>query len=145
MGRDRCGWSDRESYSAGIPRRRRASRLQQCKRHMSVAPVHDGTERCAMVRDAWSVTAAQRSEREHLSAAEEASASEYVSSPTERSVGSFFFVSKVVGAITLGRSVACRTFQWWEKHPSGCSLGLLRLRKMEKDLERKEALIGIYL
>jgi len=25
---------------------------------MSVAPVQDGTERCAMVRDAWSVAAA---------------------------------------------------------------------------------------
>ena len=35
---------------------------------------------------------------------------EDVSSPTGRSVGSFF-VSRVAGAITLGRSVACRTFQ----------------------------------
>ena len=40
-----------------------------------------------------------------------ASASEDVSSPIGRSVGSFFFVSRVAGAITLGRSVACRTFQ----------------------------------
>jgi len=58
---------------------------------MSVAPVQDGTERCAMVRDAWSVAAAQRSEKEHLSAAEGASASEGVSTPTERSVERFFF------------------------------------------------------
>ena len=41
---------------------------------------------------------------------EEASASEDVSSPTRRSVGRFF-VSRVAGATTLGRSVACRTFQ----------------------------------
>jgi len=52
----------------------------------------------------------QRSEREHLSATGRASALEYVSSPTERSVGSFF-VPRVVGATTLGRSVACRTFR----------------------------------
>ena len=42
--------------------------------------------------------------------ANEASTSEDVSSPTRGSIGSFF-VSRVVGAITLGRSVACRTFQ----------------------------------
>ena len=53
--------------------------------------MQDGTERCAMVRDAWSVAAAQRSEKEHLSAAEGASASEGVSTPTERSVERFFF------------------------------------------------------
>ena len=39
-----------------------------------------------------------------------ASASEYVSNPTERSIGSFF-VSRVSRATTLGKSVACRTFQ----------------------------------
>ena len=50
------------------------------------------------------------SEREHLSATGRASASEYVSSPIERSDGSFF-VSRVAGATTLGRSVACRTLQ----------------------------------
>lgn len=43
-------------------------------------------------------------------AASRASASEYVSSPLERSVGNFF-VPRVVGATTLGRSVICRTFQ----------------------------------
>ena len=63
-----------------------------------------------MVRDAWSVAASQRSEREHLSAAEGASTSEYVSSPTEKSVGSSF-VSRVARVSTLGRSVAWRTFQ----------------------------------
>ena len=33
----------------------------------------------------------------------------------------------------------------WEKHPSGCSFGLLWLRilEKEKDLERNEPLIGI--
>ena len=41
---------------------------------------------------------------------EEASAAEDVSSPIGRSVGRFF-VSRVAGAITLGRSVAYRTFQ----------------------------------
>ena len=56
------------------------------------------------------VAVAQRSKRENLSTTGRASASEYVSSPTERSVGSFF-VLRVVGATTLGRSVACRTFQ----------------------------------
>ena len=53
--------------------------------------MQDGTERCAMVRDAWSVATDRRPEREHLSAAGRASASEYVSSPTERSVGVFLF------------------------------------------------------
>jgi len=37
--------------------------------------------------------------------------------------------------------------KWWEKHPSGCSFGLLWLRKlakaMEKSLERHEEFIGI--
>ena len=92
MDRDRCGWSGRESYSVGVLRQRRASRLQQCKRHKSVAPVQDGTERCAMVRDAWSVIADPRSEREHLLAAGKALASKYVSSPTERSDGVFLFL-----------------------------------------------------
>ena len=46
---------------------------------------------------------------EHLSVAGRASASEYVSSPTEWSVGSFF-VPSVAGATALGRCVACRTF-----------------------------------
>ena len=54
MGRDGCGWSDRESYNAGVPRQCEASRLQQCERHMSVAPVQDGTERRAMMQDAGS-------------------------------------------------------------------------------------------
>ena len=110
MGRDRCGWSGRESYNVGVLGLCRDRRLQQCEGHRSVAPVQDGTERCATVRDAWSVAAAQRSEREHLLVTDGASASEYVSSPTERSVG-VFFVSRVSGASTLGRSVACRTFQ----------------------------------
>jgi len=56
------------------------------------------------------VATTQRSEREHLSVEEGASTSKYVSSPTERSIGSFF-VSRVFGAITLGRSVECRTFK----------------------------------
>jgi len=42
--------------------------------------------------------------------AEGASTSEYVSSPIERLVGSFS-ISRVAGATTLGRSVACRKFQ----------------------------------
>ena len=35
----------------------------------------------------------------------------------------------------------------WEKHPSGCSYGLLWLRKLEKAkaLERKTGIFGIYL
>ena len=37
------------------------------------------------------VVVAQRSEREHMSATGRASASEYVSSSTERSIGSFLF------------------------------------------------------
>ena len=63
-----------------------------------------------MVRDAWSVVAAQRSEREHLSAADGASTSKDVSSPTGRSVGRFFFVSRVARATTLERSLTCKTF-----------------------------------
>ena len=42
------------------------------------------------MRDAWSIVAAQRSKREHFSAAGIALAIEYVSSSTEKSVGSFF-------------------------------------------------------
>ena len=53
-GRDGCGWSSRESYSAKVPGQHKASRLQQCERHGSVALVQDGAERCAMVRDAGS-------------------------------------------------------------------------------------------
>jgi len=49
------------------------------------------------------------SEREHLSAAGRASASEYVPSPIERSVGSVF-VPSVIGASGPGKCVACRTF-----------------------------------
>ena len=48
------------------------------------------------------VAVAQMSEREHLSAAGRASASEYVPSPTEWSVGSVFFPS-VVGAKWSGQ------------------------------------------
>ena len=96
MGRDGCRWSDKESYSAVVPRQRKASRLQQCERHKSVAPVQDGTERCAMVRDAWSVATAQRLEREHLLVVYGASASEDVSSPIERSVASFFLFLKLL-------------------------------------------------
>ena len=37
--------------------------------------------------------------------------------------------------------------EWWEKHPGGCSFGLIWLRKLEKAmakaLERHDVLIGI--
>jgi len=56
------------------------------------------------------VAVAQRSKREHLLAAGSTSASKYVSNRKERSVGSFF-VPRVAKATTLGRCVACRTFQ----------------------------------
>ena len=56
------------------------------------------------------VAVVQISEREHLSAAGRASASEYVPSPTEWSIGSVF-VPSVVGASGPGKFVACRTFQ----------------------------------
>ena len=56
------------------------------------------------------VVVAQRSEREYLSVAGRASTSKYVSNPTKWLVGSFF-VLNVAGAKTLGRCVACRTFQ----------------------------------
>lgn len=56
------------------------------------------------------VAVAQMSEREHLLAASRASASEYVPSPTEWSVGNVFFPS-VVRASEPGKCVACRTFQ----------------------------------
>ena len=42
------------------------------------------------------VAVAQMSEREHFSVAGRASASEYVSSPTERSVGSFFLFRELL-------------------------------------------------
>ena len=56
------------------------------------------------------VAVAQMSKREHLSAAGRASASKYVPSPTEWSIGSVF-VSSVVGASGPGRCVACKTFR----------------------------------
>ena len=56
------------------------------------------------------VAIAQMSEREHLSAAGRASASDYVPIPTEWSVGSVF-VPSVVGASGPSRCVAWRTFQ----------------------------------
>jgi len=56
------------------------------------------------------VAVAQMSEREHLLAADRASASEYIPSPIEWSVGSVF-VPSVVGASGPGKCVACRTFQ----------------------------------
>jgi len=57
------------------------------------------------------VVVAQRLEREHLLVTGRASASKYVSSPTERSVESFSFGLRVAGATTLGTNVACRTFR----------------------------------
>ena len=45
-----------------------------------------------MVRDAWSVAVAQRLEREYLSVAGRALASEYVSSPIEVSWDFFLFL-----------------------------------------------------
>ena len=88
-----------KSYSAGVPRQCRASRLQQCERHKSVASVEEGTERCATVRDAGSCcSSAKVRDKEHLSAAEGASTSVGVSSPTRRSVGrsiTYFSVTKL--------------------------------------------------
>ena len=75
MGRDRCKWSSRESYSAGVPRLCRASKLHQCERHKSVAPVQDGTEGVQLCEMHGVVAAAQRSKREHLSVTEGALAS----------------------------------------------------------------------
>jgi len=63
------------------------------------------------------VAVVQMSEREHLSVAGRASASEYVPSPTEWSVGSVFFVPSVVGASGPGKCVACKTFQ---RQDRGC-------------------------
>jgi len=98
LGRDRCGWSRKESYSARVLGLYRASRLQRCERHRRVAPVEFGIERCAMVQDARSVAATQRSKREHFLIAGRASASKYVSSPTKRLVG-VLFVSRVAGVV----------------------------------------------
>ena len=85
----------------GCSNARGASVLHQCRM------AQRGVQQCEMHGD---VAVAQRSEREHLSATGRALASEYVSSPIERSIGSFF-VPRVAGATTLGRCVACRTFQ----------------------------------
>jgi len=89
----------------GIPGQRRACKLHKCVAQCRVAQRR--VKWCEMHGD---VALEQRSEREHLVTAGRASASEYVSSPTKRSVGSFF-VLRVAGATTLGRSVACRTFR----------------------------------
>jgi len=38
--------------------------------------------------------------------------------------------------------------EWWEKHPSGCSFGLLWLRKLAKEmnkvLERQNGIFGTF-
>ena len=68
-----------------------------------------GIERCAWCEMYGDVAVVQMSERENLSTACRDSASEYVPSPTEWSVGSVF-VPSVVGASGPGRCVACRTF-----------------------------------
>lgn len=99
----------------------RASRLRRCERHTSVAPVQDDTKRCAMVQDAWSVAAAQRSEREHLLATGRASSSEHVSSPTERSVGSFFLFRE---SLEQPHSVEVLHVEHSEGTRSGSSLSL---------------------
>lgn len=70
-----CGWSDRGSYSAGFPGQREASKMQQCERHGSVAPMQDSIERCAWCNINGVFAKAQRSEREHLSVTKGASAS----------------------------------------------------------------------
>ena len=58
--------------------------------------MQDGTERCATVQDVGVVAAMQRSKREHLSVTNGASALEDVSSPIERSVGSFFLLLELL-------------------------------------------------
>ena len=69
-----------------------------------------GTESCAMVRDAWRCCSSADVKEGALVSNRRASASEYVPSPTEWSVGSVF-VPSVVVASGAGRCVACRTFQ----------------------------------
>jgi len=97
--RDRCEWGGRESYSARVSRQCRDSKLQQCERHKSVAPMQDGIERCATVQDVGSCcSSAEVRDREHLSVIEGASTSVGVSSPTGRSVGrsvTYFLVTKL--------------------------------------------------
>ena len=69
VGRDRCGWSCRESYNvelAGYSSARGTRVLHQCRTTLR------GVQRCEMQ---GVVVAVQRSKREHLSAAEGASAS----------------------------------------------------------------------
>ena len=56
------------------------------------------------------VAVAQMSERKHLSVAGRASASKYVPSPTEWSVGSAFLFQVLLEQSGPGRCVACRTF-----------------------------------
>ena len=73
----------------GIPGQHRACRLQQCEGHKCVAQCRVAQRRVQLCEMHGDVVVAQRSEREHFSTAGRASASEYVSSPTERSVGSF--------------------------------------------------------
>jgi len=85
VGRDRCEWSSRESYSAGVLRQREASRLQQCERHGSVASVQDGTKRCATVRDAWSCCGSTKVREVALVSSRGSFNIRRVSSPTERS------------------------------------------------------------
>ena len=72
--------------------------------------MQDGTEGCTTVRDAWTITAAQRSQREHLSATRKLQHQRMFLAQQGGQLGDIF-VSRVVGATTLGRSVACKTFQ----------------------------------
>ena len=71
----------------GIPGQRIACRLQQCERHKCFAQCYVAQRDVQWGEMHEDVAIAHMSEREHLSVAGRASASEGVSSPTGRSVG----------------------------------------------------------
>ena len=89
---------DGAAERATVQESRDSARLVGCSNARGTSVLHSarwhrGVQWCEMHED---VAVAQMSEREHLSAAGRASASEYVPSPTEWSVGSVF-VPSVVG------------------------------------------------
>ncbi len=53
MGRDKFGWSSKESYSAGNPKTAQSIQVGAMQEAQECCTVQGSTEKGAMVRDAW--------------------------------------------------------------------------------------------
>lgn len=73
--------------------------------------MQDGTERCEMVQDAWSVATAQTSERENLLVEEGTSKLEGASSPTRRLVMRIFLFLELLEKQHLGELLHVEHFK----------------------------------